>query len=155
MACSAPAFAAHATPPRAGAPSTTRSPPTRRASAPSPAGCCARPTASSPAERPSSPGFPPEAPTALSSSAARARTTCSSTRRTGPRTPGPVQGTPSAADSQKWTLVEAGDGYYELKNVNSGLHAGVAQSSTSNGAAVVQWNDVNVDDQLWKIVRIN
>lgn len=40
-------------------------------------------------------------------------------------------------------------------NGNSGLHVGVAQSSTDNGAPVVQWNDVNVDDQLWKIVRIN
>ncbi|MFE7835606.1 RICIN domain-containing protein, partial [Streptomyces sp. NPDC057474] len=66
-----------------------------------------------------------------------------------------VQNTPSTADSQKWTLVEAGDGYYELKNVGSGLHTGVAQSATSNGAPVVQWNDVNNDDQLWKIVRIN
>ncbi|WP_308314665.1 hypothetical protein [Streptomyces gilvus] len=33
--------------------------------------------------------------------------------------------------------------------------AGVAQSSTANGASVVQWNDVSVDDQLWKIVRVN
>jgi hypothetical protein len=42
-----------------------------------------------------------------------------------------------------------------IKNVNSGLNAGVAQSSTVDGASVVQWNDLNVDDQLWKIVRIN
>ncbi|WP_199830507.1 RICIN domain-containing protein, partial [Streptomyces sp. MMG1533] len=52
-------------------------------------------------------------------------------------------------------LTDAGNGYYELKNVGSGLNAGVAQSSTSNGAPVIQWTDVNVDDQLWKIVRIN
>jgi hypothetical protein len=39
--------------------------------------------------------------------------------------------------------------------VNGSLVAGVAQSSTSNGAAVVQWNSLTVDDQLWKIVRVN
>ncbi|MFF7887500.1 RICIN domain-containing protein [Streptomyces sp. NPDC020794] len=66
-----------------------------------------------------------------------------------------VQNTPSTANSQKWTLTDAGNGYYKLKNVGSGFNAAVAQSSTSNGAAVVQWNDLNIDDQLWKIVRIN
>jgi hypothetical protein len=35
------------------------------------------------------------------------------------------------------------------------VNAAVAQSSISNGAAVVQWNDLNIDDQFWKIVRIN
>jgi hypothetical protein len=39
--------------------------------------------------------------------------------------------------------------------VGSGLVAGVAQSFTVNGASVVQWNDVDVGDQLWKIVRVN
>jgi hypothetical protein len=34
------------------------------------------------------------------------------------------------------------------------LSVGVAQSSTSDGAAVIQWNDLKVDDQLWKIIRI-
>ncbi|WP_425248118.1 RICIN domain-containing protein [Streptomyces sp. NEAU-NA10] len=66
-----------------------------------------------------------------------------------------VQNTASSADSQKWSLVDAGGGYYKLRNVNSALVAGVAQSSTANGAAVVQWSSVGIDDQLWKIVRIN
>jgi hypothetical protein len=35
------------------------------------------------------------------------------------------------------------------------VNAAVAQSSISNGAAVVQWNGLNIDDQFWKIVRIN
>ncbi|WP_319673584.1 RICIN domain-containing protein [Streptomyces sp. ME18-1-4] len=61
----------------------------------------------------------------------------------------------SPLSQKKWTLTDAGNGYYGLKNVNSGLNAGVAQSSTVDGASVVQWNDLNVDDQLWKIVRIN
>ncbi|WP_341846332.1 RICIN domain-containing protein [Streptomyces regalis] len=60
-----------------------------------------------------------------------------------------------SAHSQKWTLIDAGNGYYRLRNVNSTLVAGVAQSSTTDGAAIVQWNSLNVDDQLWKIVRIN
>lgn len=63
--------------------------------------------------------------------------------------------TPSSADSQKWTLTDAGNGYFQLRNVNSTLVAGVAQSSTADGAAVIQWNSLSVDDQLWKVVRIN
>jgi hypothetical protein len=66
-----------------------------------------------------------------------------------------VQSTPSSRDSQKWTLTDAGSGYYKVKNVGSGLSVGVAQSSTSDGAAVIQWNDLSVDDQPWKIVRIS
>nr|WP_318807846.1 RICIN domain-containing protein [Streptomyces scabiei] len=50
---------------------------------------------------------------------------------------------------------DAGGGYFKLRNVNSALVAGVAQSSTANGAAVVQWGTASLDDQLWKIVRIN
>ncbi|MEU1268476.1 RICIN domain-containing protein [Streptomyces sp. NPDC005799] len=66
-----------------------------------------------------------------------------------------VQNSASAGASQRWTLTSAGGGYYKLLNVGSGLVAGVAQSSTANGASVIQWNDVSVDDQLWKIVRVN
>ena len=66
-----------------------------------------------------------------------------------------VQNTASSGTFQKWTLTDAGGGYYKLVNQGSGLTAGVAQSSTANGAAVIQWNDVSVDDQLWKIVRVN
>ncbi|MDT0571795.1 RICIN domain-containing protein [Streptomyces sp. DSM 3412] len=40
-------------------------------------------------------------------------------------------------------------------SVNSTLVAGVAQSSTADGAAIVQWSGLNLDDQLWKIVRVN
>ncbi|WP_406154939.1 MULTISPECIES: hypothetical protein [Streptomyces] len=39
--------------------------------------------------------------------------------------------------------------------MGSAFNAAVAQSSTSNGAAVVQWNDLNIADRFWKIVRIN
>ncbi|MFF5985443.1 RICIN domain-containing protein [Streptomyces olindensis] len=66
-----------------------------------------------------------------------------------------VQNAASAAASQRWTVTDAGGGYVKLVNANSGLVAGVAQSSTANGAAVIQWNNVSVDDQLWRIVRIN
>jgi len=59
-------------------------------------------------------------------------------------------------NSDPTTDVLAGEEFeYKLVNVGSGLLAGVAQSSTANGASVVQWNDVSVDDQLWKIVRVN
>jgi hypothetical protein len=76
-----------------------------------------------------------------------------------PRPPGPPSSrahlpaaTPRIGRSP---LTDAGSGYYKVKNVGSGLSVGVAQSSTSDGAAVIQWNDPSVDDQLWKIVRIN
>ena len=65
------------------------------------------------------------------------------------------QNTASGANSQRWTLTAAAGGYYNLVNVGSGLVAGVAQSSIANGASVIQWNDVGVDDQLWKIVRVD
>jgi hypothetical protein len=39
--------------------------------------------------------------------------------------------------------------------VGSGLLAAMAQSFTANGASVVQWHDAGIDDQLWKIVRVN
>lgn len=48
-----------------------------------------------------------------------------------------VQSTASSANSQKWTLIDAGGSYYELRNVNSTLVASVAQSSTANGAAPI------------------
>ncbi|MFE7764736.1 hypothetical protein [Streptomyces sp. NPDC057438] len=32
--------------------------------------------------------------------------------------------------------------------------AGVAQSSTADGAGIAQGNSVDFDDQLWKIVRV-
>ncbi|MEU0414473.1 RICIN domain-containing protein [Streptomyces griseorubiginosus] len=66
-----------------------------------------------------------------------------------------VQNAASGGTSQKWTLTDAGGGYYKLVDQGSGLTVGVAQSSTANGASVIQWNDVSVDDQLWKIVRVN
>ncbi|MFF4213992.1 RICIN domain-containing protein [Streptomyces sp. NPDC001796] len=66
-----------------------------------------------------------------------------------------LQNTSSTAASQRWTLTSAGGGSTRLVNGGSGLLAGVAQSSTANGASVIQWNDISVDDQLWKLVRVN
>ncbi|MEU5200257.1 hypothetical protein AB0G86_40490 [Streptomyces scabiei] len=39
--------------------------------------------------------------------------------------------------------------------MNSTLVAGVAQSSTADGAGIVRWNSVDLDDRPWKIVRVN
>ncbi|MEX3100846.1 MULTISPECIES: hypothetical protein [unclassified Streptomyces] len=39
--------------------------------------------------------------------------------------------------------------------MSSALVAGFAQSSTSRGAAVVQWGSAGLDDQLWRIIRVN
>ena len=42
----------------------------------------------------------------------------------------------------------------ENQSTAGGLAAGVVQFSTANGAAVVQWDSADLEDRLWKIVRI-
>ncbi|MGW2487916.1 RICIN domain-containing protein [Streptomyces sp. NPDC001606] len=46
----------------------------------------------------------------------------------------------------------AGNGYYKIKNVNSGKLLAVSGSSTSAGAQLVQTTDTNADSQLWQAV---
>jgi hypothetical protein len=66
-----------------------------------------------------------------------------------------VQNAASGATSQKWTLLSEGGGYYKLVNAGSGLVAGIGGSSTAEGAGVIQWTNVSVNDQLWQIERVN
>jgi hypothetical protein len=66
-----------------------------------------------------------------------------------------VQNAASGAASQQWTLLNEGGGYYKLANVGSGFVAGVGGSSTTAGAGIIQWTNVNVNDQLWQIARVN
>ena len=73
----------------------------------------------------------------------------------------------SVCGCQLWTFHAAAGGAWTLQNVNSGLDldiandansglvAGVGGSSATPGAGVIQWTNVDVNDQLWQIVRIN
>ncbi len=45
--------------------------------------------------------------------------------------------------------------YYTMKNVNSGLLADVYDSSTSDGAEVVQWAGHGGSNQQWSIVPVS
>jgi hypothetical protein len=66
-----------------------------------------------------------------------------------------VQNASSGASSQKWTLTDAGGGYFKLVDSASGMVADVASASTANGALIVQATDTGADDQLWQVVRVN
>lgn len=52
----------------------------------------------------------------------------------------------------RWTLVEAGGGYYKVVNLNSGLLLAVQNASTAAGAQVQQYHDAGTPDQQWSIV---
>ena len=52
----------------------------------------------------------------------------------------------------RWTLVDAGGGWYKIINLNSGLLLAVAGASTAAGAQVQQYHDAGTRDQQWSIV---
>ncbi|GAA1598902.1 hypothetical protein GCM10009804_64310 [Kribbella hippodromi] len=60
---------------------------------------------------------------------------------------------PSCGDAQNviWYLNKATSPYYQLKDANSGLCAGVAGNSTANGAAIVAWSCQQVTNQRWRL----
>jgi len=43
----------------------------------------------------------------------------------------------------------------DRKNVNSGLYLGVAGSSTSDGANVVQWAATGSAEQQWQLLQVS
>ena len=57
--------------------------------------------------------------------------------------------------AQKWTFKSTGDGYYKIKNVNSGKLLAVSGSSTTAGAQLVQTTDANAASQLWQAVNVD
>lgn len=54
---------------------------------------------------------------------------------------------------QKWTFEDAGNGYYRIKNMNSGLYLEIENQSKENGAKAVQCKYSNRASQLWKFVE--
>ena len=57
--------------------------------------------------------------------------------------------------SQHWQLVDAGGGFYKLRNRATGKVIDVSGGSLSNGANVIQWADNGGSNQHWQIVIVN
>ena len=53
---------------------------------------------------------------------------------------------------QRWHLEYVGNGYYHIRNYESGLYLAVNNGSTANGANVHQWENDGSDKLLWKFV---
>ena len=51
--------------------------------------------------------------------------------------------------AQQFDLVNAGNGYFKIRNVNSGLILDDAGRGTWNNTKVIQWTDNNADNQMW------
>ena len=52
---------------------------------------------------------------------------------------------------QEFDLVDMGNGWYNIKNVNSGLVLDVANFSTADNATVLQWNATGGSNQKWRL----
>lgn len=52
---------------------------------------------------------------------------------------------------QQFDLVDAGNGWFNIRNVNSGLMLDVINASTSNGAQIQQYTADGNDAQLWRL----
>ncbi len=57
----------------------------------------------------------------------------------------------STDPSQQWDLVDAGNGWYYIRNVFSGLYMDVSNSSTADNAMVQQWGPNNSSAQKWRL----
>jgi M6 family metalloprotease-like protein/uncharacterized repeat protein (TIGR02543 family) len=68
-------------------------------------------------------------------------------------TPGvaPILWDKSIAANQRWKLTSAGDGYYSLRNVRSGLVLDVSDHRVNNGK-LVQWAYNGGNNQLWRLI---
>lgn len=62
-----------------------------------------------------------------------------------------VQNTCDGTNSQKWTIEDAGSGFYFIKSVSSGLYFDVSGASTANGAEIILWHKHSGTNQQWTI----
>jgi hypothetical protein len=53
--------------------------------------------------------------------------------------------------SQQWDLVDAGNGWYNIRNVRSGLLMDVSGGSTADGAKIQQYANTNTGAQRWRL----
>lgn len=59
------------------------------------------------------------------------------------------------AENQRWTFEYASDGYYKIRNYQSGLYLEVAGGSSVNNATVRLCTEATDDHQLWKLLPID
>jgi hypothetical protein len=57
-----------------------------------------------------------------------------------------------SSNNQKWTIIDAGSGYYKLKNVATGLCVDIGASPWANNDPVEQWADGTSYNQQWQFV---
>ncbi len=62
-----------------------------------------------------------------------------------------VQFADSGTADHLWQLVDNGDGWYRIRNQNSGKVLGVDRMSTADSAQVVQFADSGTADHLWRL----
>lgn len=55
--------------------------------------------------------------------------------------------------NQQWKLESAGDGYYAIVSVSSGLSLDVDDWGTQDGANVIQWDNNKTANQLWRFEK--
>jgi len=63
-----------------------------------------------------------------------------------------IQMTASAANSQKWILIDAGNGFYSFKNLNGGKYMDISGASTADGANVIQWHSNSGANQQFLLI---
>lgn len=65
-----------------------------------------------------------------------------------------VQWTDNGSLSQRWYLIDSGNGYKRIVSVSSGLSLDVKDGSTSDGGAIIQWYSNAGANQQWQITEI-
>jgi len=58
-------------------------------------------------------------------------------------------------ENQRWTFEYAGDGYYRIRNYQSGLYLEATGARTGNNTRVTLCADAKDDHQLWKFLPID
>ncbi|OAS22392.1 RICIN domain-containing protein [Paenibacillus oryzisoli] len=58
----------------------------------------------------------------------------------------------TAAAGQTWQFIDAGSGYYRIKNVNSGMFMDISGNSTADGASNIQWTNTSGNNQMWQLI---
>lgn len=58
-------------------------------------------------------------------------------------------------ENQRWTFEYAGDGYYRIRNYQSGLYLEVLNGNTANNAAIRLSASANDDHQLWRLLPVD
>jgi hypothetical protein len=66
-----------------------------------------------------------------------------------------IQWYSNGGNNQQWQFIDAGDGYYKVKNRSSTKILDVYKWSTVDGGTIQQWSDVSGSNQHWKFVPVS